>query len=123
MRDTAIALYQAAAAYALDRGIIIADTKFEFGVDEAGVLTLGDEVCTPDSSRFWPADEYEPGRGQPSFDKQYVRDWASGTGWDKSPPAPPIPDDVVAATRERYVTAYERLAGEPFGAWLDRVAP
>ena len=84
---------------------------------------LGDEVCTPDSSRFWPADEYEPGRGQPSFDKQYVRDWAAGTGWDKTPPAPAIPDDVVAATRERYVTAYERLAGEPFSAWLERRAP
>ena len=94
--------------------MILADTKFEFGFDADGALTLGDEVCTPDSSRFWPADEYEPGRGQPSFDKQYVRDWASGTGWDKTPPAPAIPDDVVAATRERYVTAYEKLAGEPF---------
>src|SRR4029079_2519460 len=100
----------------------------------AGVLTLGDEVCTPDSSRFWPADTYEVGHGQPSFDKQYVRDWATNTGWDKKdwrawprntgweklPPAPAIPDDVVAQTRERYVTAYERLAGEPFGAWLER---
>ena len=101
--------------------MILADTKFEFGLDADGVLTLGDEVCTPDSSRFWPADTYEVGRGQPSFDKQYVRDWATSTGWDKLPPAPPIPDDVVAQTRERYVTAYERLAGEPFGAWLDRV--
>ena len=102
--------------------MILADTKFEFGFDADGTLTLGDEVCTPDSSRFWPADQYEVGRGQPSFDKQYVRDWASGTGWDKSPPAPAIPDDVVAATRERYVTAYEKLAGEPFSAWLERVA-
>ena len=85
-------------------------------------LVLGDEVCTPDSSRFWPADQYEPGRGQPSFDKQYVRDWARGTGWDKTPPAPAIPDEVVEATRERYVTAYERLAGEPFSAWLERTA-
>jgi phosphoribosylaminoimidazole-succinocarboxamide synthase len=102
--------------------VILADTKFEFGLDAHGALTLGDEVCTPDSSRFWPADGYEPGHGQPSFDKQYVRDWASGTGWDKAPPAPAIPDEVVAQTRERYVTAYERLAGEPFGAWLDRVA-
>jgi phosphoribosylaminoimidazole-succinocarboxamide synthase len=121
LRDVSIAVYTAVAAHARERGVILADTKFEFGLDADGTLTLGDEVCTPDSSRFWPADEYAPGRGQPSFDKQYVRDWASGTGWDKTPPAPPIPDDVVAQTRERYVTAYERLAGEPFGAWLDRV--
>jgi phosphoribosylaminoimidazole-succinocarboxamide synthase len=121
LRDVSVAVYSAVAAHARERGVILADTKFEFGLDADGVLTLGDEVCTPDSSRFWPADEYAPGRGQPSFDKQYVRDWASGTGWDKTPPAPAIPDDVVAATRERYVTAYERLAGEPFGAWLDRV--
>jgi phosphoribosylaminoimidazole-succinocarboxamide synthase len=121
LRDTSLAVYRAVAEHARARGIILADTKFEFGVDDDGGLILGDEVCTPDSSRFWPADAYEPGRGQPSFDKQYVRDWAAGTGWDKTPPAPAIPDDVVAATRERYVTAYERLAGEPFGAWLDRV--
>jgi phosphoribosylaminoimidazole-succinocarboxamide synthase len=120
LRDVSLAVYGAVAAHARERGVILADTKFEFGLDESGELVLGDEVCTPDSSRFWPADEYEPGRGQPSFDKQYVRDWASGTGWDKSPPAPPIPDDVVAATRERYVTAYEKLAGEPFSAWLER---
>jgi len=120
VRDMSLAVYGAVADFARERGVILADTKFEFGLDESGELVLGDEVCTPDSSRFWPADEYEPGRGQPSFDKQYVRDWASGTGWDKSPPAPPIPDDVVAATRERYVTAYERLAGEPFSAWLER---
>ena len=118
-----LAVYDAVADHARERGVILADTKFEFGLDEDGELVLGDEVCTPDSSRFWPADEYEPGRGQPSFDKQYVRDWASGTGWDKTPPAPAIPDDVVAATRERYVTAYERLAGEPFSAWLERDAP
>jgi phosphoribosylaminoimidazole-succinocarboxamide synthase len=123
LRDVSVAVYQTVADYARARGVILADTKFEFGFDGDGELTLGDEVCTPDSSRFWPADGYEPGRGQPSFDKQYVRDWASGTGWDKSPPAPAIPDDVVAATRERYVTAYERLAGEPFSAWLERVAP
>jgi phosphoribosylaminoimidazole-succinocarboxamide synthase len=122
LRDTSLAVYGAVSDHARARGIILADTKFEFGTDEDGVLTLADEVCTPDSSRFWPADSYEPGRGQPSFDKQYVRDWAAGTGWDKTPPAPPIPDDVVAATRERYITAYERLAGEPFSAWLDRVA-
>ena len=81
---------------------------------------LGDEVLTPDSSRFWPADGYEPGHGQPSFDKQYVRDWASGSGWDKTPPAPALPDDVVARTRELYVEAYERITGEPFDAWLER---
>src|SRR5919199_6232488 len=122
LRDASLAVYGAAAEHARARGIILADTKFEFGLDDEGVLTLGDEVCTPDSSRFWPADQYEVGRGQPSFDKQYVRDWASGTGWGKTPPAPAIPDEIVAQTRERYVTAYERLAGEPFGAWLDRVA-
>jgi phosphoribosylaminoimidazole-succinocarboxamide synthase len=123
VRDATLAVYAAVAEHALARGVILADTKFEFGLDGDGVLTLGDEVCTPDSSRFWPADQYEPGRGQPSFDKQYVRDWAAGTGWDKTPPAPAIPDDVVAATRERYVTAYETLAGEPFSAWLERTAP
>jgi phosphoribosylaminoimidazole-succinocarboxamide synthase len=122
LRDASIAVYEAVAAHARERGVILADTKFEFGFDADGTLTLGDEVCTPDSSRFWPADQYEVGRGQPSFDKQYVRDWASGTGWDKTPPAPRIPDDVVAATRERYVTAYEKLAGEPFSVWLERVA-
>src|SRR4051795_6127215 len=122
-RDATLAIYDAVAAHALERGIILADTKFEFGLDADGELTLGDEVCTPDSSRFWPADGYEPGRSQPSVDKQYVRDWASGPGWDKTPPAPPIPDDVVAATRERYITAYERLSGEPFSAWLERTAP
>ena len=120
LRDVSIAVYEAVAAHARERGVILADTKFELGFDADGELTLGDEVCTPDSSRFWPADGYAVGRGQPSFDKQYVRDWASGTGWDKRPPAPAIPDDVVAATRERYVTAYEKLAGEPFSAWLER---
>ena len=123
LRDASLAVYTAIAEHARARGIILADTKFEFGLDADGTLTLGDEVCTPDSSRFWPADQYEVGRGQPSFDKQYVRDWASGTGWDKTPPAPAIPDDIVAQTRERYVTAYERLAGEPFSAWLERTAP
>ena len=123
MRAASLAVYSTIAAHARERGIILADTKFEFGLDPDGTLTLADEVCTPDSSRFWPADQYEPGRGQPSFDKQYVRDWASGTGWDKSPPAPAIPDDVVGQTRERYMTAYERLAGEPFSAWLERTAP
>ena len=88
----------------------------------SGELVLGDEVLTPDSSRYWPADGYEPGRGQPSFDKQYVRDWAAGSGWDKLPPAPAIPAEVVAGTRARYVEAYERITGEPFQAWLDRTA-
>jgi phosphoribosylaminoimidazole-succinocarboxamide synthase len=120
LRDVSIAVYEAVAEHARARGVILADTKFEFGFDAAGTLTLGDEVCTPDSSRFWPADRYEVGRGQPSFDKQYVRDWAAGTGWDKTPPAPAIPADVVAATRGRYITAYEKLAGEPFSAWLER---
>jgi phosphoribosylaminoimidazole-succinocarboxamide synthase len=123
LRDASLEVYTRIASYARERGIILADTKFEFGLDEDGALVLGDEVCTPDSSRFWPADKYEVGRGQPSFDKQYVRDWASGTGWDKTPPAPAIPDDVVEQTRERYVTAYERLSGEPFSAWLERTAP
>jgi phosphoribosylaminoimidazole-succinocarboxamide synthase len=123
VRDATLAVYSAVASHALARGVILADTKFEFGLDGDGTLTLADEVCTPDSSRFWPADQYQPGRGQPSFDKQYVRDWAAGTGWDKTPPAPAIPDDVVAATRERYVTAYETLSGEPFSAWLERTAP
>ena len=120
LREVSIAVYQHAADHARGRGIILADTKFEFGLDSDGVLTLGDEVCTPDSSRFWPADEYEPGRGQPSFDKQFVRDWASSTGWDRNPPAPAIPDDVVARTREKYVEAYELITGEPFDAWLRR---
>jgi phosphoribosylaminoimidazole-succinocarboxamide synthase len=123
VRDATLAVYAAVAEHALARGVILADTKLEFGLDDDGTLTLADEVCTPDSSRFWPADRYEPGRAQPSFDKQYVRDWAAGTGWDKTPPAPAIPDEVVAATRERYVTAYETLAGEPFSAWLERTAP
>jgi phosphoribosylaminoimidazole-succinocarboxamide synthase len=123
LRDVSIAVYERAAAHAGARGIILADTKFEFGLDGDGVLTLGDEVLTPDSSRFWPADAYEPGRPQPSFDKQYVRDWAAGTGWDKTPPAPALPDDVIAGTRARYIDAYERITGEPLRAWLERTAP
>jgi phosphoribosylaminoimidazole-succinocarboxamide synthase len=122
LREASIALYERAAAHARGRGIVLADTKFEFGLDADGALTLADEVLTPDSSRFWPADEYEVGRSQPSFDKQYVRDWAAGSGWDKSPPAPAIPDDVVARTREKYVQAYELITGEPFSAWLERTA-
>jgi phosphoribosylaminoimidazole-succinocarboxamide synthase len=120
VRSVSIALYAFAADHARSRGVILADTKFEFGLDADGVLTVGDEVLTPDSSRFWPADGYGIGRGQPSFDKQYVRDWASGSGWDKLPPAPAIPDDVVTGTRARYVEAYERITGEPFAAWLTR---
>jgi phosphoribosylaminoimidazole-succinocarboxamide synthase len=122
LRDASIELYRFAADHAAERGVILADTKFEFGLDEDGELVVGDEVLTPDSSRYWPADEYEPGRPQASFDKQYVRDWASGTGWDKTPPAPAIPDDVVAGTRARYVEAYERITGEPFDAWRQRTA-
>jgi phosphoribosylaminoimidazole-succinocarboxamide synthase len=122
VRDVSLALYRFASDYARGRGIILADTKFELGLDADGNLVLGDEVCTPDSSRFWPADQYEPGRSQPSFDKQYVRDWASSTGWDRKPPAPAIPDDVVARTREKYIEAYERICGEPFSEWLSRTA-
>jgi phosphoribosylaminoimidazole-succinocarboxamide synthase len=120
VRDASVELYSFAAEHARERGVILADTKFEFGLDEHGELVLGDEVLTPDSSRYWPADGYQVGRGQPSFDKQYVRDWASSSGWDKKPPAPAIPDDVVAGTRARYVEAYELIAGEPFDAWLAR---
>jgi len=119
VRDVSIALYSAAAAHARENGVILADTKFELGLD-GDELVLGDEVLTPDSSRYWPAEEYEVGRGQPSFDKQYVRDWASRSGWDKAPPAPSIPDDVVAGTRARYIEGYERITGEPFQRWLDR---
>jgi phosphoribosylaminoimidazole-succinocarboxamide synthase len=122
LRHVSIDVYRHAADHARARGIILADTKFEFGWDANGLLTLGDEVLTPDSSRFWPAESYEPGRPQPSFDKQYVRDWAAGGGWDKTPPAPAVPDDVVARTREKYVQAYERITGEPFAAWLERTA-
>ena len=110
-----------ASEHARENGVILADTKFELGLD-GDELVLGDEVLTPDSSRYWPAEDYAVGRGQPSFDKQYVRDWASQSGWDKSPPAPSIPDDVVAGTRARYVEAYERITGEPFQSWLDRAA-
>jgi phosphoribosylaminoimidazole-succinocarboxamide synthase len=120
LQRTTIGVYQHCAEHARTRGIILADTKFEFGLDGDGNLTLGDEVCTPDSSRFWPADEYEPGHGQPSFDKQFVRDWASGTGWDRNPPAPAIPDDVVERTRAKYIEAYERITGQSFDEWLRR---
>jgi phosphoribosylaminoimidazole-succinocarboxamide synthase len=118
--DVSIELYSFAADHARERGVILADTKFEFGLDEDGELVVGDEVLTPDSSRYWPAEGFAVGRAQPSFDKQYVRDWATASGWDKLPPAPPIPDDVVAGTRERYVDAYERITDERFQAWLER---
>lgn len=120
LRDVSIALYQFASDHARQRGVILADTKFEFGLDEHGQLTVGDEVLTPDSSRFWPVDGYAPGQGQPSFDKQYVRDWASQTGWDKNPPAPEIPAEIAVGTRARYVEAYEKITGESFGEWLAR---
>ncbi|HTA96478.1 MAG TPA: phosphoribosylaminoimidazolesuccinocarboxamide synthase [Solirubrobacteraceae bacterium] len=122
VRDISIDLYSFAASHARERGVILADTKFELGLDEDGGLVVGDEVLTPDSSRYWPVEGYEVGRGQPSFDKQYVRDWAAGSGWDKKPPAPEIPEDVVAGTRARYVEAYELITGEPFSAWLERTA-
>ena len=111
-------LYRFASEHAAERGILIADTKFEFGLDAAGQLVLGDEAFTPDSSRFWPADEYEPGRPQPSFDKQYVRDYCESLGWDKSPPGPDLPGDVVEGTRARYVEAFERLTGTSFEDYL-----
>jgi phosphoribosylaminoimidazole-succinocarboxamide synthase len=109
VRDTAIALYQYAAAHALERGIIIADTKFEFGVDESGTLTLIDEALTPDSSRFWPVDTYAPGSSPPSFDKQFVRDYLETLDWDKTPPAPRLPADIIRKTAEKYAEALRRL--------------
>jgi phosphoribosylaminoimidazole-succinocarboxamide synthase len=116
LRDLTLSIYTTGAAYAASRGIILADTKLEFGVDASGALVLGDEVLTPDSSRFWPADGYEPGRAQPSFDKQYVRDWLTSpeSGWDRhgDAPPPPLPEAVVEATRARYVEAYTRLTGQ-----------
>jgi phosphoribosylaminoimidazole-succinocarboxamide synthase len=121
VREVSIELYSFAAEHARERGVILADTKFELGLGDNDDLVVGDEVLTPDSSRYWPADSYEVGRSQPSFDKQYVRDWASQSGWDKRPPAPEIPPDVVAGTRARYGEAYELITGEPFAAWLQRM--
>jgi phosphoribosylaminoimidazole-succinocarboxamide synthase len=112
VRRISLDIYTTARAYARERGIIIADTKFEFGFFE-GRLILIDEVLTPDSSRFWPADEYQPGRGQPSFDKQFVRDYLETLDWDKTPPAPPLPPDIVAKTEAKYLDAYKRLTGQP----------
>jgi phosphoribosylaminoimidazole-succinocarboxamide synthase len=119
LRDLTLELYSFAATHARERGIIIADTKFEFGITDGDILLI-DEALTPDSSRFWPASEYEPGRGQPSFDKQYVRDWLDASGWDHSPPGPDLPADVVANTRGKYVEAYERITGTSFDGWLSR---
>ena len=112
LRDRTLAVYRRGASIAAEAGILLADTKLEFGLDASGQLVLADEVLTPDSSRFWPAGSWRPGGPQPSYDKQFVRDWAAGTGWDRTPPAPEIPADVVAATRARYLEAYERLTGE-----------
>jgi phosphoribosylaminoimidazole-succinocarboxamide synthase len=113
-----IALYRFAADHARERGIIIADTKFEFGQNEDGELVLGDEALTPDSSRFWPADEYRPGGSQPSFDKQFVRDYCETLGWDKTAPGPELPEDVVTGTRARYIEAFEQLTGIGFDDYL-----
>ncbi len=111
LRRVSIELYEHAANHAAERGIILADTKFEFGSSPGAEIVLGDEVLTPDSSRFWPADEYEPGRAQHSFDKQYVRDWLDEAGWDHSPPAPNLPGEVIQNTRAKYIEAYERITG------------
>jgi phosphoribosylaminoimidazole-succinocarboxamide synthase len=117
-KEASLALYGFAAEHAERRGIILADTKFELGTSRDGSVVLGDEALTPDSSRFWPADGYEPGRPQPSFDKQFVRDWCELSGWDKTPPGPELPDDVVAGTRARYVDAFEQLTEIPFDSYL-----
>jgi phosphoribosylaminoimidazole-succinocarboxamide synthase len=114
----AVELYRFASEHAAARGIVIADTKFELGLDEDGRLVLGDEALTPDSSRFWPADGYVPGRSQPSFDKQYVRDYCESLGWEKTPPGPELPPEVVAGTRKRYVDAFERLTGIAFDDYV-----
>jgi phosphoribosylaminoimidazole-succinocarboxamide synthase len=122
LRDLTLQTYRQAADHALNKGIIIADTKFEFGVDDAGRLVLADEVFTPDSSRYWPADTYTEGAVQPSFDKQFVRNWLTGpdSGWDRQSelPPPPLPPDIVAATRARYIEAYERISGLRFSDWI-----
>ena len=121
LERASIALYERAAAAALERGIILADTKFEFGIDSDGALVVGDEVLTPDSSRFWPADTYAPGSSPASFDKQYVRDWLETQDWDKTAPGPELPDAVRDGTAARYREAYERLAGRPFASYLDEM--
>jgi phosphoribosylaminoimidazole-succinocarboxamide synthase len=113
LRARSIDVYRRGASYARHRGILIADTKFEWGRC-GGELILIDEVLTPDSSRFWPADQYQPGRGQPSYDKQFVRDWLTASGWDKNSPPPELPPAIIQQTRARYIEAYERLTGRPF---------
>jgi phosphoribosylaminoimidazole-succinocarboxamide synthase len=113
LRDLSLNIYRQGAEYALTKGIIIADTKFEFGLKDGNILLI-DEVLTPDSSRFWPQDLYQPGQGQPSYDKQFVRDWLETTDWDKESTPPPLPDDIVSQTRAKYVEAYELLVGEDF---------
>ena len=118
LERVSLELYRFAADYAAGRGIIIADTKFEFGIDGEGRLVLGDELFTPDSARFWPADEYERGRPQPSFDKQFARDYAASLAWDKTPPGPPLPGEIVAGTRARYLEAFERLTDLDFAEYL-----
>ncbi|SEM00703.1 phosphoribosylaminoimidazolesuccinocarboxamide synthase [Rhodococcus maanshanensis] len=122
LREDTLDIYFRAASFAADRGIILADTKFEFGLDSDGNLVLADEVLTPDSSRYWPADGYEPGRVQPSFDKQFVRNWLTGpeSGWDRAgdTPPPPLPQEIVDATRARYIEAYERISGLSFDDWV-----
>ena len=122
LREATLQIYRKAAEHALSKGIIVADTKFEFGVDEGGDLVLADEVLTPDSSRYWPADSYQPGEVQPSFDKQFVRNWLTGpdSGWDRrsDTPPPPLPAEIAAATRARYIEAYERISGLSFDDWI-----
>jgi phosphoribosylaminoimidazole-succinocarboxamide synthase len=120
-RSHALAIYERAAEMAAERGVIIADTKFEFGMLGEEVILI-DEVLTPDSSRFWPQDQFAPGRSQPSFDKQYVRDWLDSSGWDHSPPPPNLPEEVVAATSARYIDAYERITGRSFDSWSQEVS-
>jgi phosphoribosylaminoimidazole-succinocarboxamide synthase len=114
LRRLSLKMYDSASNYARSKGLILADTKFEWGVDDERVPVLVDEALTPDSSRYWPADRYKPGGPQPSFDKQFVRDWLESTGWDKASPPPALPEDVVARTREKYIEAYETLTGQPF---------
>jgi phosphoribosylaminoimidazole-succinocarboxamide synthase len=118
LRDLTLAVYRHGADHAARRGILLADTKFEFGLDRSGQVVLADEVLTPDSSRFWPAGGWEPGSSPPSFDKQFVRDWLQAAGWDKRPPGPSLPPDVIAGTAARYREAYERLTGRPLDDWL-----
>jgi len=117
-KAASLELYRFASERAETRGILLADTKFELGVGPEGTVVLGDEALTPDSSRFWPAEGYEPGRPQPSFDKQFVRDWCERTGWDKTSPGPALPADIVAGTRARYVEAFERLTEVAFDSYV-----